>query len=138
MYEFLSQAPAFDRSPKNGFRCVRYLAREKIPDRGFGPVDWTTRDYAKSKPVSDAIFELYTDQFSYDRLELNPVVEKRDESLPDMIREKVTFDAAYAKERVIALCSCPGKPRRLTKRSFSFRVRTLYGYRQATSSPMSG
>ncbi len=109
MYEFLSQAPAFDRSPKNGFRCVRYLAREKIPDRVFGPVDWTTRDYAKSKPVSDAIFQLYTDQFSYDRLELNPVVEKRDESLPDMIREKVTFDAAYAKERVIALLFLPRK-----------------------------
>ena len=107
MYD-VSQAPAFDRSPKNGFRCVRYLDREKIPERVFGPVDWTTRDYAKSKPVSDAIFQLYTDQFSYDRLELNPVVEKRI-SLPDMIREKVTFDAAYAKERVITLLFLPGK-----------------------------
>jgi len=109
MYGFLSQAPAFDRSPKNGFRCVRYLDREEIPERTFRSVDWTTRDYTTTKPVSDAIFRLYAGQFSYDKLDLNPIVEKKDEGSPDVIREKVTFDAAYAKERVIAILYLPRK-----------------------------
>jgi hypothetical protein len=109
MYSFLSQAPAFDRSPKNGIRCALYTEKAKIPERAFGEVDWPTRDYTKEKPVSDPIFQVYKDRFSYDKTDLNPVIEKRDESSPDWIREKVTFDAAYGKERVIALLFLPRK-----------------------------
>jgi hypothetical protein len=107
MYGHLSQAPAFDRSAKNGFRCVRYLDKAKIPTRAFGLVDWPTRDYKHEHPVSDAIFYVYADQFSYDKMELNPAVEKRDEGSPDWVREKVTFDAAYGRERVVALLFLP-------------------------------
>ena len=67
MYGHLSQAPAFDRSEKNGFRCVRYLDKAKIPQRAFARVDWPTRDYRHEHPVSDAIFQVYADQFSYDK-----------------------------------------------------------------------
>ena len=109
MYGHLSQAPAFDRSAKNGFRCVRYVDEAKIPHRAFGLVDWPTRDYKHEHPVSDAIFHVYADQFAYDKTDLNPAVEKSDEGSPDCVREKVTFDAAYARERVIALLFLPRK-----------------------------
>jgi hypothetical protein len=84
------------------------LDKAKIPHRAFGLVDWPTRDYRHEHPVSDAIFHVYAGQFAYDKTELNPAVESRDEGSPDWVREKVTFDAAYARERVIALLFLPG------------------------------
>ncbi len=107
MYGHLSQAPAFDRSEKNGFRCVCYLDKARIPQRAFARVDWPTRDYRHEHPVPDAIFHVYADQFSYDKMDLNSAVEGRNESSPDWIREKVTFDAAYGRERVIAFLYLP-------------------------------
>lgn len=48
----------FDRSETNGFRCVRNLGT--IPAAAAAPVHRVTRDFAKYKPVSDAVFRAYT------------------------------------------------------------------------------
>ncbi len=99
----LSQAPPFDRSPKNGFRCVQYPDPGKIPESVLGLVKPAeTMDYYKEKPVSDSIYEVYKAQFSYDRTDLNARLESRDESAGDWIHERITFDAAYGEERIIA------------------------------------
>jgi dienelactone hydrolase len=103
-----SQQPPWDRSPRNGFRCALYLDRDKIPPAAFtakNPENPT--DFRNARPVSDAVFAVYKAQFDYDRKELKPVVEERDESSKDWIREKVTFDAAYDNERVIAYLYLP-------------------------------
>ncbi len=98
-----SQQPPFDRSPRNGFRCVVYLEESEIPDTVFEPLESAViRDYYKEKPVSDDVFQAYLGQFQYDKANLNPVVESIDESSPDWIREKITFDAAYGNERMTA------------------------------------
>jgi serine/threonine protein kinase len=104
MFGNVSQASAFDRSPKNGFRCVLYLDEEKIPTEGFQTFDYDRnfRNYNQEKPVGDAIFEIYKDLFSYDKTELNSRTEKRYEQSNDWVKEKVTFDAAYGNERMIA------------------------------------
>jgi serine/threonine protein kinase/dienelactone hydrolase len=96
----LSQALAFDRSPKNGFRCVMYLDRGKIPDKAFERVDVATKDYYRQKPVPDSVFQVYKDQFAYDNNDLAARVEWRDESSRDWVQEKVTIDAAYGHERL--------------------------------------
>lgn len=98
-----SQQPSFDRSPRNGFRCVVYLDENEIPDTVFTPLKSAViRDYYKEKPVSDDIFQVYLDQFQYDKATLNPVIESIDESSADWIKEKITFDAAYGNERMTA------------------------------------
>jgi len=108
LYTDESQQSPWDRSPKNGFRCVLYLDREKIPPAAFEPKGLEiSRDFRDAKPVSDSVFKVYRSQFEYDRKELNPIVEERDESAKDWIREKVTFDAAYGNERVIAFLYLP-------------------------------
>jgi serine/threonine protein kinase/dienelactone hydrolase len=110
MYEDVSQQPPWDRSPRNGFRCALYLDRGKIPAAAFEPQGLETpRDFRNARPVSDTGFEIYRAQFEYDRKELKAVVEERDESSKDWIREKVTFDAAYGGERVIAWLYLPRK-----------------------------
>ncbi len=103
MFQDLSHAPPFDRSSKNGFRCALYLDPEKIPELAFRMVEYgETIDFYKEKPVSDSIFQVYKEQFSYDKTDLNARVESRDEISEDWIQERITFDAAYGGERVIA------------------------------------
>ena len=65
------------------------------------------RDYSKEKPVSDAIFQVYKNQFSYDPIELNPEIEWTDESAEDWTTEKIAFNAAYENERMIAYLFLP-------------------------------
>lgn len=103
-----SQSDAFDRSPKNGFRCVQYIDEEKIPEEVFRPYAYTpSRDYYKEEPVPDAIYQVYKQQFAYDKTELNVNVEFRNESAEDWIQEKISFDAAYGGERLSAYLFLP-------------------------------
>jgi dienelactone hydrolase len=108
MYGNITQAPAFDRNEKNGFRCVTYPDREKIPSDVFEPYrSDAVRDLYNEKPVADEIFEVYRQQFSYDASALEPVTENRDEDGEDWVREKISFNAAYGGERVIAQLFLP-------------------------------
>jgi serine/threonine protein kinase/dienelactone hydrolase len=110
MYGNESQQPPWDRSSRNGFRCVLYIDRDKIPAAAFAPAKpESPRDFGKEKPVPESVFEVYKAQFEFDRKDLKPVVEERDESSRDWIREKVTFSAAYGDERVIAHVFLPRK-----------------------------
>jgi cephalosporin-C deacetylase-like acetyl esterase len=104
MFGNISQLSPFDRSAKNGVRCVRYLEKEKIVDDVFSRYDYNrySRDYMQEKPASDAIFKVYKDQFDYDSRELNKHIEIRDESSESWIKERISFNAAYGDERIIA------------------------------------
>jgi dienelactone hydrolase len=108
MFDSLSQAPPMDRSAKNGFRCALYPDPEKIPASAFQMAKYgETRDFYKEKPVPDSIFQIYKEQFSYDKTDLKARVESRQESSGGWIQEKITFDAAYGGERVIAYLFLP-------------------------------
>jgi len=57
--------------------------------------------------VVDSVFQAYREQFSYDKTDLQARVEWRKENSEGWIQEKVTFDAAYGGERVIAYLFLP-------------------------------
>jgi eukaryotic-like serine/threonine-protein kinase len=108
LYTFLNQAPSFDRSPKNGFRCVQYIDKEKIPEDSFQPIEYNgERDFTKEKPVADNIFAVYKNQFLYDSIDLNAIIEEIDSNYEDWSIEKISFNSAYGKERVIAYLFLP-------------------------------
>ena len=108
MYSNRSQVPSFDRSSKNGFRCVQYIEKQEIPEEAFEPVEFiASRDYYAEEPVNENIFNVYKNQFLYDIAALDAVIEERDEGPEDWIREKITFNAAYDDERVIAYLYLP-------------------------------
>ena len=109
-YEFGNEreAPAMDRSAKNGFRLAFYPDPDSLPERTFGfRTPRRTVDLRSRPPVSEAVFQAYREQFSYDQGDLNARVESREESPGGWIREKVSFDAAYAGERVPAYLFLP-------------------------------
>jgi dienelactone hydrolase len=103
MFQNLGQAPPMDRSPRNGFRCALYLDSASVPEEAFADHRLPeVRDYYKDKQVSDSVFEIYRDRFGYDPSDLSVVVEEVHESPGGWKREKVTLDAAYGQERIIA------------------------------------
>lgn len=95
-----AQSP-WDRSPTYGFRCAKYAAPP--PPVQVKAIDLVrvTRDYAAEKPASHEVFRLYRSFHSYGRTELEPVVESVEKA--ELWRhEKVSFAAAYGRERVAA------------------------------------
>jgi serine/threonine protein kinase/formylglycine-generating enzyme required for sulfatase activity/dienelactone hydrolase len=96
----------FDRSPTNGFRCVKYL--ESITDTSsvLRSVEIAHRDYFKEKPVSDLVFKSYLRLYAYDKTPLHEKIEAID-SMYDWIKEFVSFDAAYGNERMMAYIFLP-------------------------------
>ena len=107
MFGNISQLSPFDRSDKNGLRCVKYLQAEKIPTSVFEKYELRYRDYSTEKPVPDDIFQVYKNLYAYDPRELDPKVEIRDESSADWIKEKVSFTAAYGDELMSAIIFLP-------------------------------
>jgi hypothetical protein len=97
-----------DRSPTNGFRCA--LFEDALSEVLIGAVDRVedyVYDHGKEKPVNDDIYQVYKSFYSYDRTDLNAEVESVDTSSPHWRKEKITFDAAYGNERVIAYLFLP-------------------------------
>ena len=98
---------ALDRSAINGIRLVKYLRAEPNLAAARAPQVGLFRDYTKEKPVGDAVFESYRRAFDYDRLPLHAVVEARDSSQDEWVVDRVSFDAAYGKERMLAYVYTP-------------------------------
>jgi dienelactone hydrolase len=110
VFEFWSQLPPFDRSPQNGFRCALYIDEEKIPETAFRFIEMGTRgerDYSLETPVPDQTFQAYKNQFLYDKTELDATIKERDNTSEDYIIEKVVYNTAYGKERMVAYLYFP-------------------------------
>jgi dipeptidyl aminopeptidase/acylaminoacyl peptidase len=71
------------------------------------PVERLTRDYNKEKPASDQVFEVYKRFFAYDKRDLKPQVESVDDSSEYWRKERITFNAAYGNERMVAYLFLP-------------------------------
>ena len=107
MYQEADARLPFDRSATNGIRLVKYLHSGTATEALMAPVNIAAADYRNVKPVSDAVFKIYESLYSYDRTPLDAKIESQDDSSPDWRRERITFDAAYGNERVIAYLYLP-------------------------------
>jgi len=99
--------PPFDRSSTNGFRCIKYLGKDENLETLKISIKLPYRDFMKEEPVSDEIFNIYMGMYRYDKTELNSTTESVDDQDEDFIKEKISFDAAYGGERVIAYLFLP-------------------------------
>jgi eukaryotic-like serine/threonine-protein kinase len=99
--------PAMDRSAINGIRLARYLHDEPALAQARQPTRRAFRDYLKEKPVSPEVFETYRHFFDYDRAPMAAKVESRDTTPDDWSVERVSFDAAYGGERMLAYVYVP-------------------------------
>jgi serine/threonine protein kinase/dienelactone hydrolase len=101
--------PPFQRAANAGFRCVRNIGT--LPAGAMAERRQTLRDLAHAKPAPDTVFQIYKSMYSYDRTPLNAKVETVATDSKDWRKEKITFDAAYGKERMAAYLFLPAHVR---------------------------
>lgn len=97
---------AFDRSATNGFRCIQYVDTDVDRVALEQTIEMPFRDFMNEPRASDDTFALYLKQFAYDKTDLHAVVEQ-DMDDKDWVRQKITFDAAYGDERMMAYLFLP-------------------------------
>jgi dienelactone hydrolase len=108
MFENVTQADPFDRTVKNGFRCVKLTGETAVPEDLFDPyAPAAKRDLMTETPVADEIFEAYLAQYAYDPTPLQSSTDARNDRSDDWIRESVSYAAAYGDERVTAQLFLP-------------------------------
>ena len=100
-YQFLYSdlRSPFDRSETNGFRCATYEGGGAAPAALAAPLAPPSRDYSTERPVSDAAFRIYAEQYEYDRTPLEARAESTDDSHPLWRHEVVSVAAGYGNER---------------------------------------
>jgi eukaryotic-like serine/threonine-protein kinase len=101
-----ARAP-FDRSATNGIRLVKYLHSEPLADALTAPVTNLAPDIRGAKPVPDAVYRVYESLYAYDKTPLDAKIESEDDTSRYWQRERITFNAAYGNERVIAYLYLP-------------------------------
>jgi eukaryotic-like serine/threonine-protein kinase len=106
MFNIPDARSPFERSPGFGFRCAEYVSTGVDAEAAGAPITVQLRNYGSEKPVSDQLFRAYKNQYSYDKTPLHARVESVEQT-KDWRLEKVSFDAAYGRERVTAYLFLP-------------------------------
>ncbi len=102
--------PAFDRSPTNGFRCIRATAPDPNHPRLARAIEFTTRDFRAEPPVSDDVFAFFLRQFHYDRTPLDAKI-VADQPSATGRWQTIDLSAAYGGERMQAHLFLPARGR---------------------------
>jgi len=97
----------FDRSPINGVRVMKYLRDEPQFVRANAPLPRDRRDYDREVPASRELVASYQQMYDYDPLPLDVRVESRDTTPADWVVERVSYTAAYGRERTSAYLFTP-------------------------------
>jgi formylglycine-generating enzyme required for sulfatase activity/dienelactone hydrolase len=99
---------SFDRNPMTGFRCIRAVVSDPQDAQLDRPVATKPRpDWAKVKGFSDEVWKTWQGLLSYVKAPLQARSEWTDDTPPSWRLEKVTFNAAYPNERVVAYLFLP-------------------------------
>jgi dienelactone hydrolase len=96
--------PPFDRSPLNGFRCVRNTASLAADLTAARPM--LHRDFSAAKAVGDDVFRIYRNMYLYDKSPLHATVDSMPDTATEWKKERVTFDTGYG-ERMAAYLFLP-------------------------------
>ncbi|HSL72303.1 MAG TPA: SUMF1/EgtB/PvdO family nonheme iron enzyme, partial [Longimicrobiales bacterium] len=98
--------PAWDRSEINGMRLVRYLDEKNLLAARRN-IEVLRRNFLAERPVSDEVFAVFLSQFAYDRKPLEARIESIDSSRADWVKQRVSFEAAYAEPRMLLVLYLP-------------------------------
>ncbi len=113
MFRNADKYPPFFRGPNFGFRCMKPLGDDGVWQRAASPVQYCLPPVlGEQKPCSDEVFQAYRKLYDYNKSELQPVIEATEDLSLYTRRQKVSFNAAYGNERMLAYVHLPrrGKP----------------------------
>jgi hypothetical protein len=96
----------FDRSPENGFRCVKNITL--LAQNASAPIKRVeARDFARFKPASDDVFHAYQMVYASSTAPLNATDGGLISETADWREEKVTLDTGYRGERMAVYLFLP-------------------------------
>ncbi len=108
MFHYADKYPPFFRGANFGFRCMKLLADDGVWQHAATSVRYNLPPVlGDQKPCSDEVFEAYRKLYDYNKTELQPQVEATEDLTVYTRRQKVSFNAAYGNERVIAYLHLP-------------------------------
>ena len=107
MYQEPEARDPLDRSAVNGIRLMMLVHNAPVAQNLTAPISFELADRRNFKPVSDTVFQTYESLYSYDRTPLDAKIESEDSSSPYYRKQRITFNAAYGNERVIAYLFLP-------------------------------
>jgi formylglycine-generating enzyme required for sulfatase activity/dienelactone hydrolase len=113
MFGIADKYPPFFREANFGFRCMKLLTDDGVWEQAACSVQYRIPPVlGDQKPCSDEVFQAYKKLYDYNKSELQPAIESEENITMDTRREKVSFNAAYGNERMIAYLFLPrsGKP----------------------------
>jgi serine/threonine protein kinase/dienelactone hydrolase len=99
MFNMTDALSPWQRRTNYGFRCVKLASPPAAA--AAARLELAVRDVWKDKIVSDEVFAAFKGLYTYDNADLHARVEET-QAEGGWTREKVSFDAAYGNERVIA------------------------------------
>jgi len=113
MFGIADKYPPFFREATFGFRCMKLLTDDGVWEQAACSVQYRPPPVlGDQKPCSDEVFQAYKRLYDYNKSELQPTIESEENISLYTRREKVSFNAAYGNERMIAYLYIPrtGKP----------------------------
>jgi formylglycine-generating enzyme required for sulfatase activity/dienelactone hydrolase len=113
MFGEADKYPPFSREVNFGFRCMKLLTVDGVWEQAACSVPWWHPPVlSDQKPCSDEVFQAYKKLYDYNKSELQPKIEATEDLDIYTRQEKVSFNAAYGNERMIAYLYIPrnGKP----------------------------
>lgn len=90
----------FDRSPMNGFRCIRYLEKNENEQVIASNVPLRFRDFTLEQPVNEETFQHFLHDFEYDKRAFQEEIKPMEFGEPDFTCEKILINSPYNKERL--------------------------------------
>ncbi len=99
LYNEIDSAEPWDRSPGNGFRCMRTPSGSPTSAAVRGPVEIETVDFTALKPADDAAYSVLEAQLHYSSTSLDPRVEKLASTNPSWTRERISLATGYDESR---------------------------------------
>jgi DNA-binding winged helix-turn-helix (wHTH) protein/formylglycine-generating enzyme required for sulfatase activity/dienelactone hydrolase len=104
MFNFTDAQSPWERRANFGFRSVK-LSSPPSPD-ATARVETSIRDFRHEKPVTNDVFRTYAARYSYASGPLNAKVDET-VATESGSRARISFDAAYGRERVTAYLFLP-------------------------------
>jgi formylglycine-generating enzyme required for sulfatase activity/dienelactone hydrolase len=112
MFNNVDAVSPITRTSRHGFRCAVYPDGQKLPEIVTLPITRIpVRDFSQVKPASDREFEILKNVYAYQKTPLDAEIDYTDDSHPDWIRQRITYNAAYNNERMIAYLFLPKNSR---------------------------
>lgn len=102
----------FDRSLKNGFRCMKYHEQPALQEELEKNIKELSARKGLQKPVNEEIFATYLRQYDYDPSPLFTEISQESTGNKNYSCEKVTINAAYGGERMDIYCFFPKNSKR--------------------------